>query len=102
MADEASYDVSSSFPASGWFIAEQSAANDDQLLAFPGTLHALVEQNAGNDDQLQALPSDNWKEGDGVSYFEPPILSSITADTGGGGATVDGGRANPLCPRANP
>ena len=48
------------------------------------------------------IVSDFWKVQDTIAVSEAPITSSITTDTGGGGVTVDGGRANPLCPRANP
>ena len=81
MADTQAYDVGSSFPSDIWKQSDQVEASDSSSQTFPVT---------------------QWLERDGLSYYEAPILSSLTIDVGGGGVTVSGARRNPLCPRANP
>lgn len=53
-------------------------------------------------DATAVFASDLWKQDSGLNYYEPHVASSYTVDVGGGGVTIDGGRANPLCPRFIP
>ncbi len=75
MADTASYDVGATIPVVLWeSLGEATSTRVDD----PGT---------------------EWNLQDLMATYEPPIYSSLTTDVG---TIVDGGRFNPLCPRANP
>ncbi len=75
MADTAAYDAGAALPVDIW----KAVVGSDSTESDPPAM-------------------DVWKLQDEMATYEPPIYSSLTVDIGG----VDGGRRNPLCPRANP